>query len=133
MSQLADQNKHEHLEGVPTTAGHRALSVLTRVTLVALLGNALAYTAYQLFALLFDRDFVPQFFIGSIPAVLGSLLVATRWRWTPALGAALVLMTSTIFSSTPLLQYYFTHPGFNPCVGYLAHLFLKEAGLTFVL
>ena len=40
MSQLADQNKHEHLEGVPTTAGHRALSVLTRVTLVALLDAA---------------------------------------------------------------------------------------------
>jgi hypothetical protein len=131
MSQLADQNKHEHLEGVPTTAGHRALSVLTRVTLVALLGNALAYTAYQLFALLFDQDFVPQFFIGSIPAVLGALLVATRWRWTPALGAALVLMTSTIFSSTPLLQYYFTHPGFNPAY-FIAGVLIQACALIAV-
>ena len=64
MPQLTDQNTPEHLEGTPPTTGHRALSALTRVTLMALLGNALAYTAYLLFSLLFSGDFVPYFFIG---------------------------------------------------------------------
>ncbi len=113
MSQLTDQHTPEHLEGVPPTTGHRALSALAKVTIAALLGNALAYTAYLLFSLLFDHEFVPYFFIGSIPAVLAAGLVATRWRWTPAVGAALVLITSTIFASVPLLQYYLTHPGYN--------------------
>jgi plastocyanin len=114
MSQIADQNKPEHLEGAPPSTGHRALSALTKVTIAALLLNALAYTAYQLFALLLSQVFVPTYFIGSIPAVLAAGLVAARWRWTPAWGAATVLMTSTIFLSVPIIQYYFTHPGNNP-------------------
>ena len=114
MSQLADQHKHEYLEEVPPTTSHRTLSALAKVTLVALLGNALAYTAYQLFSVLFSQGFVPAFFIGSIPAILAAGLVATRWRWTPAVGAALVLLTCTIFVSVPLLQYHLTHPGYNP-------------------
>ena len=97
MSQLADQNTPVHLEGVPPTTGRHALSALARVTLMALLGNALAYMAYVLFALLFSGDYVPAFFFGCIPALLAAGLVATRWRWTPALGAATVLITSTIF------------------------------------
>jgi hypothetical protein len=114
MSQLANQNTPAHLEVAPPTTGHRALSALTKVTLAALLGNALAYTAYQLFALLLSRVFLPMFFIGSILAIVAAGLVATRWRWTPALGAALVLITSTIFFSVPTIQYYFTHPGNGP-------------------
>ena len=112
MSQIANQNKPEHLEVVPT--GHRVLSALTKVTLAALLGNAVAYTAFQLFSLLFSQGFLPQFFAGSIPAILAAGLVATRWRWTPALGAALVLITSTIFFLNHQSQYYLTHPGYNP-------------------
>lgn len=114
MYQLANQHTPARLEGTPPTTGHRAFSALTRVTLVALLGNALAYTAYQLSSILFSQGFVPQFFVGSIPAILAAGLVATRWRWTPAVGAALVLITSTIFFSFPLLQYHLTHPGYNP-------------------
>lgn len=72
MSQLTDQHTPEHLEGALPTTGHRALSALAKVTLVALLLNALAYMAYLLFSLLFDQDFVPYFFIGSIPAVLAA-------------------------------------------------------------
>ena len=47
MSQIADQNKPEHLEVAPSTPSRRAFSALTKVTLAALLGNALAYTVYQ--------------------------------------------------------------------------------------
>jgi plastocyanin len=125
MSQLANQNKPAHLEGVPQTTGHRALSALTRVTLVALLGNALAYTAYiVLFALLLHHVFLPAYFIASIPAVLAAGLVATRWRWIPAVGAALVLIISTLFFSQPLLQYYLTHPAYRPAFFFAGVLIL---------
>lgn len=114
MSQIADQNKQEHLEVAPTTTARRAFSALTKITLVALLGNALAYTVNQLLVLLLFQTFVPAFFIGSIPAVLAAGLVATRLRWTPALGAATMLITSTIFLSVPDIQYRLTHPGDGP-------------------
>ena len=131
MSQLADQNTPAHLEGTPPTTGSRALSALTKVTLAALLGNALAYTAYQLSSVLFSQGFVPAFFVGSIPAVLAAGLVATRWRWTPAVGAALVLITSTIFFSQPLLQYHLTHPGYNPAY-FLAGVLILACALIAV-
>jgi plastocyanin len=133
MSQIADQNKPEPLEVVPTTTGHRALSVLAKVTLVALLGNALAYTAYVLlFALLLHHVFLPAFFIFSIPTVLAAGLVATRWRWTPAVGAALVLMTSTIFFSNAQIQYYLTHPDYRPAFFFAGVLILACALITIV-
>jgi plastocyanin len=131
MSDIADQNKPEHLEGAPPITGHRALSALAKVTIAALLLNALAYTAYQLFALLLSQVFVPTYFIGSIPAVLAAGLVATRWRWTPAWGAATVLMTSTIFLSVPIIQYYFTHPGNNPAY-FIAGVFSLACALIAV-
>ena len=114
MSQLANRNTPAHLERTPPTTGHHARSALTRVTLLALLSNALVYMAYTAFALLFSGDYVPAFFFGSIPAFLAAGLVATRWRWTQAVGAATVLITSTIFFLTPLVQYQLTHPGYNP-------------------
>ena len=114
MSQLADQNTPVSLEGAPPITARRALSALSKVTLMALVGLALAYLAYTAFALLFSGEYVPAFFFGSIPALLGAGLVATRWRWTEALGAALVVITSTIFFLTPLVQSHLTHPGYNP-------------------
>ena len=114
MSQLADQNTPVSQEGAAATTGHRAFSALAKVTLLALVGLALAYTAYTAFALLFSGDYVPAFFFGTVPALLAAGLVATRWRWTQALGAALVLITSTVFFLTPLVQYHLTHPGSNP-------------------
>lgn len=132
MSQLANQHTPEHLEGTPPTTGHHAFSALTRVTLVALLGNALAYTAYQFSSVLSSQGFVPQFFVGSIPAILAAGLVATRWRWTPAVGAALMLITSTVFFSFPLLQYHITHPGYNPAY-FIAGVLSQACALIAVL
>src|SRR5215472_5111424 len=103
MSQLANRNTPAHLERTPPTTGHHTRSALTRVTLLALLGLALAYMAYTAFALLFSGDYVPAFFFGSIPAFLAAGLVATRWRWRQAWAAALVLISSTIFFLTPLV------------------------------
>ena len=114
MSQLTDQNTAAHLEGTPPTTNHRGRSAVIRVTLAALLGLAVVYMAYTAFALLFSGDYVPAFFFGSIPAILAAGLVAIRWRWTPAVAAALVLISSTIFFLTPLVQYHVAHPGYNP-------------------
>lgn len=88
MSQIANQNKLEHLEGAPPTTGHRALSALTKVTLAALLGNAVAYTAFQLFSLLFSQGFVPQFFVVSqacalIAVVAGLSATLQNYRTSP--------------------------------------------------
>jgi len=132
MSQLADQNTRAHLEEVPPTADHRALSAFSRVTQVALLGNALAYTAYQLFAFLINHAFFTAFFIFSIPTVLVAGLVATRWRWIPAMGAVLVLMTSTLFFSPPTIQYYVTHPEYRPAYFFAGVLILACALIVVV-
>jgi hypothetical protein len=104
LSQLTDQHTPEHLEGAPPTTGHRALSAGLGHPAGPAGQRPLAYTAYLLFALLFSGNFVPYFFIGNISAVLAAGLVATRWRSTPAAGAALVLLTSTIFAPVPALM-----------------------------
>ncbi len=133
MSQLADQHTPAHLEGVPPTTGHHVLSALAKVTLVALLGNALTYTGYiVLFALLLHHVFLPAFFIASIPAVLAAGLVATRWRWIPAVGAALVLIISTIFFSVPTIQYYLTHPAYRPVFFFASVLILASGFIAIV-
>jgi hypothetical protein len=72
MSQLTDQNRREHLEGTPPTASHRALSVLAKVTLLALLGNALTYTA---------TSFSP--FSLTTTLCQGSSLAASLPSWEP--------------------------------------------------
>lgn len=115
MSQLINQNAAVHPEAVPPASGPRALSALTKVTLLALLGTALANTVYiVLFAVLLHHFFLPAVLISSIAPLLAAGLVATRWRWTPALGALLVLLISTLFFSQPLLQYYITYPAYRP-------------------
>ncbi len=133
MSQLTDQHTPAHLEGTPPAIDHRALSALAKVTLVALLGNALTYTSYiVLFALLLHHVFLPAFFIASIPAVLAAGLVATRWRWIPAVGAALVLIISTIFFSVPTIQYYLTHPAYRPVFFFASVLILASGFIAIV-
>lgn len=125
MSQLTDQHTPEQLAGAPQTADPRALSTLARVTLVALLGTALANTAYiVLFAVLLQHFFLPAVLIACLAPILAAGLVATRWRWTPALGAILVLLISTLFFSQPLLQYYLTHPAYRPTFFFTSVLIL---------
>jgi plastocyanin len=133
MSQLANQNKPAHLEAAPPTTSPRALSALAKVTLLALLGTALANTAYiVLFAVLLHHFFLPAVLIVSIAPILAAGLVATRWRWTPALGAILVLLISTLFFSQPLLQYYLTHPAYRPAFFFTGVLILACAFVAVV-
>jgi len=133
MSQLVNQNAAAHAEAVSPTRGSRALSALSKVTLVALLGTALANTAYiALFAVLLHHFFLPAFLISSVAPLLAAGLLATRWRWTPALGALLVLLISTLFFSQPLLQYYLTHPGYRPAFFFVEVLILVCTFITVV-
>jgi hypothetical protein len=82
---------------------------------VALLGTALANTAYiMLFAVVLHHFFLPAVLMVSIAPILAAGLVATRWRWTPAFGAMLVILITTLFFSQPQLQYYLTHPVYRP-------------------
>ncbi|HEX6556158.1 MAG TPA: hypothetical protein VF026_25590 [Ktedonobacteraceae bacterium] len=133
MSQLANQSAPAHREVAPSTSGPHALSTLTKVTLVALLGTALANTAYIVFfAVLLHHFFLPAVLIVSIAPILAAGLVATRWRWTPAVGAILVLLITTLFFSQPLLQYYLTHPAYRPAFFFTSVLILAYAFVAVV-
>ena len=133
MSQLTKPGTPAHREVVPHISGPRALSTLTRVTLVALLGTALVNTAYiALFAVLLHHFFLPAALIACLSPLLAAGLLTTRWRWTPALGAALVLLITTLFFSQPLLQYYLTHPGYRPAFFFTSVLILACAVVAVV-
>ena len=133
MSQLANQSTPAQREGAPPTSGPRALSTLTRVTLVALLGTALVNTVYiALFAVLLHHFFLPAALIVCLAPLLGALLLTTRWRWTPALGAVLVFLITTLFFSQPLLQYYLTHPAYRPAFFFTSVLILACAVVAVV-
>jgi hypothetical protein len=116
MSQITDQSHQTPLEieAPPASVARRSYSTLTKVTILALLGNSLAFTAYMLIVLLVFQSFIPEFFVGIVPALLAAGLVTTRLRWAPALGGVAVLLTSTIFLTTPDIQYHLTHPGDSP-------------------
>jgi hypothetical protein len=72
------------------------LTLLTRVTLGALIVNALAYGSDLLRLGLFDPE------VSTIVALLlvASALVATGWRWTPLLGG---LLAGAIILGNPFL------------------------------
>jgi len=73
----------------------RPSSPLTLVTLVALVVNTLGYAA-EFMWLGFDREI--SIIVGLLTSV--TLLVATRWRWTPILGA---LLAGGILLGNPFL------------------------------
>jgi hypothetical protein len=108
MSQVTDAVKQEH----PKTRTRPSLAALNKVTLVALLGQALAVTADLLLIWLLYGAFVPPIFIGIVPALIAAGLVARRLRWAPALGAGQALLTATLFFlSDPSVPYNLSHPG----------------------
>ncbi len=108
MSQVTDTVKQEH----PKSRTRPSLSALSTVTLVALLGQALAVTADLLNVWLLQGAFVPTFFIGIVPALIVAGLVAGRLRWAPALGAGQALLTMTLYLLLdPTFPYALSHPG----------------------
>jgi plastocyanin len=103
--QAADRVKQENLKTRP----RRSLSVLGKVTAVALVGQAITITVLLLTSSLFD----PGFFIFIIPPLLTAGFVVSRVRWAPALGSGVALVIVGAFIFDPDYQYDFTHPGGN--------------------
>ncbi len=81
----------------------RTLSRLAQVTLVALVINTLAYAAE--FPLLGQLDREVSIVVALLAVVSG--LVATGWRWTPALGA---LLAGGILMGNPFLAHNLSLP-----------------------
>ncbi len=86
---------------------HHAYTTLTKVTLIGLVGNALAYASELLWLGDFDRE------ITIVVACLlaGAGLVATGWRWTPLVG---VLLAGFLFFGNPFLLFNLSQPLTNP-------------------
>jgi plastocyanin len=124
MPQVTDQIKQEHLK----SRTRQSLSVLSKVTIVGLLGVALAVTANLLIVWLLHGTFVPEFFIGILPVLLVIGLIARRLRWASALGAGVALLIATLFLVDPNAQYTLSHPG-NSFIDFVAEVIV----LAFVL
>ena len=80
------------------------LSALTKLTLVALLVNAVAYSSEFIWIGQLDREV--GIAVGCL--LVTSALVAMGWRWTPAPGA---LLAGFLIVGNPFLLYNLSHPG----------------------
>ena len=109
MHQAADQVKQEDLK----TPTRRSLPVLSKVTAVALLGQAIAIAVQLLTTSLLHGTFDPGFFIIIIPILLVAGFVVSRVRWAPALGSGVAFVIATLWLFAPDYQYDLTHPGGN--------------------
>jgi hypothetical protein len=103
--------------------GGRRLSALTKVTLVALVINTLAFASE--FFLIGHLDREVSIVVGILLVVSG--LVATGWRWTPALGA---LVAGGILIGNPFLVYNLSQPISNGF--FLAALVEAISGIVIV-
>ena len=81
----------------------RSLPIFTKVTLVTLVVNALAYASE--FHLLRQLDREVGIAVGLL--VIASALVGTGWRWTPLLGA---LLAGGLLIGNPDLLYNLSQP-----------------------
>ncbi len=81
----------------------RPLTLLARITLVALFVNALAY-ASELIRL---GPFDPEVSTVVVLLLVASALVATGWRWTPLLGG---LLAGVIIVNNPFLLINLSDP-----------------------
>ena len=87
----------------------RSLSGLSKIAIVALLGNAIAYLIY-LYLVILVAGFILPILIISLLTMLVAGLIMTGRRWMPLLGAILVLGSSVIDLSQPESIYNLSHP-----------------------
>lgn len=116
---------------LPKPRTPHSLSALNKMTCAGLLGMALAVTANLLIVWLLHSAFVPEFFFIIVPASLASGLVARRVRWASLLGAAIALLTATLFLADPNAQYTLTHPG-NSFIDFFAQVIALAFALIVV-
>lgn len=86
-----------------TVPGAQRLPRLSRITLIALVINTLAYAVELPMLGQLDREV--SIVVGLLALVCG--LIATGWRWTPALGACLA---GGILFGNPFLLYNLSQP-----------------------
>jgi hypothetical protein len=85
---------------------HRPYPTLTKLTIIGLVGNGLAFASELIWLGHLDRE------VSIVVACLiaGSLLVATGWRWTPLVG---VVLAGGLFFCNPFLLYNLSQPMTN--------------------
>jgi hypothetical protein len=81
----------------------QSLPAFTRLTLVALIVNAVAYSSE--FPMIGRIEGGISSAVGGL--LVASVLIATGWRWTPALGA---LLAGVITAGNPFLLEHLSHP-----------------------
>ena len=127
MSQVTERVKQES----PKTRTRPSLPALSKVTIMALLGLAVIVTANFLIVWLIDGAFIPEFFVGIVPALIVVGLVAGRLRWAPAVGAVAALLTMTLYFLDPNGLYILTHPGID-LIDYLPELLALAFALAVI-
>ena len=85
-------------------------SALSKVAAIALLGTSLAYFANLLLAFIAAQTFILPLLILGVVTLLGAALCFLRFRWAPAVGAAVALGAISVQMSVPINQYFITHP-----------------------
>jgi plastocyanin len=130
MSQVTDDVIQEHPK-TPLARARPPLSALSKVTLVALLGIAMVVTANFLVIWLLYGAFVPEFFVGIVPALTVAGLIAGRLRWVPALGAGVALLIIVFFLIAPEDLYTLTHPG-NDFISFMLELLALAFALVVI-
>lgn len=86
---------------------HHSYTTLTRLTIIGLVCNALAFASELIWLGDLDRE------VSIVVACLiaGTGLVATGWRWTPLVG---VVLAGGLFFGNPFLLYNLSQPITNP-------------------
>jgi hypothetical protein len=93
----------EDIMALNKVQAHGVLTTFTKLMLSALVINALAYASE--FVLLGQLDREIGIVVGCL--LVASVLVATGWRWTPAVGA---LIAGGILMGNPWLLHNLGHP-----------------------
>jgi hypothetical protein len=83
---------------------------LGKLTLVAFLGYAFMYFVVFFYILLVARRFIPPIVIEASLILIAAGVVATRWRWAPAFGAVVALLTLYDPLFQPHNVYVYAHP-----------------------
>src|SRR5215216_6818575 len=86
---------------------HHSYTTLTKLTVIGLVCNALAYASELIWLGQLDRE------VSIVVAclIVGAVLVATGWRWTPLVG---VVLAGGLFFGNPFLLYNLSQPMTNP-------------------
>ena len=85
---------------------HHSYTTLTKLTIIGLVCNALAFASELIWLGHLDRE------VSIVVACLiaGAVLVATGWRWTPLVG---VVLAGGLFFGNPFLLYNLSQPMTN--------------------